>query len=90
MWLCSTPGPTEHSLVHQSPRALIQEMPVIRMTPIERHKLKLTGTVEVPIYVTSSRRNSMGEGYVTSLHLPSNQHNSFWILEGVCLILNTD
>ncbi|KAM3182244.1 hypothetical protein ACTXT7_012779 [Hymenolepis weldensis] len=80
----------EHSLVHQPPRALIQEMPVIRLTPIERHKLKLTGTVEVPVYVTSSRRNVMGEGYVTSLDLPSNQHNSFWILEGACLILNTD
>ncbi|VDM32164.1 unnamed protein product [Hydatigera taeniaeformis] len=80
----------EHSMVHQSPRMLIQELPVIRLTPIERHKLKLTGTVEVPVYVTSSRRNAMGEGYVTKLDMPTNEHNSFWILEGACIILNTD
>ncbi|KAL5105240.1 Dynein heavy chain 10 axonemal [Taenia crassiceps] len=80
----------EHSMVHQLPRMLIQELPVIRLTPIERHKLKLTGTVEVPVYVTSSRRNAMGEGYVTKLDMPTNKHNSFWILEGACIVLNTD
>lgn len=76
--------------MHPVPRQLIQEMPVIRLTPIERHKLKLTGTVDIPVYINSSRRNAMGEGFVTNLDIPTNEHNSHWVLEGACIILNTD
>ncbi|VDL92009.1 unnamed protein product [Schistocephalus solidus] len=80
----------ENSLTHQQPRQLLQEMPVIRLTPIERHKLKLTGTVDLPVYVNSSRRNAMGQGFVVHLDIPTKEHASHWILEGACIILNTD
>nr|CAK6928266.1 unnamed protein product [Fasciola hepatica] len=77
-------------LVRQNPRMLMQEMPVVRLTPIERHRLKLTGTVPVPVYITSLRRNAMGEGFVTVLDLPTTEHPSHWILQGVAILLNTD
>lgn len=76
--------------MRQNPRVLMQEMPVIRLTPIERHRLKLTGTVPVPVYITSLRRNAMGEGFVTVLDLPTTEHPSHWILQGVAILLNTD
>ncbi|TGZ71294.1 hypothetical protein CRM22_002727 [Opisthorchis felineus] len=80
----------EGCLVRQTPRELLQELPIVKLTPIEKHRLKLTSTVPVPVYVTSQRRNAMGEGFVTSLDMPTHEHPSHWILQGAAILLNTD
>ena len=67
-----------------------QAMPVIQIVPIESHKLKLQDTLRTPVYVTSQRRNAMGVGLVFESDLHTTEHISHWILQGVCLILNTD
>ncbi|CAH8459226.1 unnamed protein product [Dicrocoelium dendriticum] len=77
-------------LVRQKPRELLQEMPLVKLAPIEKHRLKLTGTVSLPVYITSQRRNAMGEGFVVALDIPTKEHPSHWILQGAALLLNTD
>ncbi|KAF5402104.1 hypothetical protein PHET_04435 [Paragonimus heterotremus] len=83
-------GCHEGCLVRQNPRELLQEMPIVKLTPIEKHRLKLTGTVPLPVYITSQRRNAMGEGFVIALDIPTIEHPSHWILQGAAILLNTD
>jgi len=68
----------------------MQAMPVIKIIPVESHKLKLQDTLRTPVYVTSQRRNAMGVGLVFEADLHTTEHVSHWILQGVCLVLNTD
>ena len=42
------------------------------------------------MYVTSQRRNAMGVGLVFEADLATTEHISHWVLQGVCLTLNTD
>jgi dynein heavy chain len=49
-------------LVRQPPKMLVQEMPIMQIIPIELSKLKLQGTIRVPMYVTQERKNAMGVG----------------------------
>lgn len=77
-------------LVKQPPKQLLQELPVLRVIPIESHKLKLHGTLETPVYTTSDRRNAMGVGLVFEANLATKCHSSHWILQGVALTLNDD
>lgn len=72
------------------PKVLVEELPVLRVIPIERHRLKLQNTLRTPVYTTSLRRNAMGIGLVFEADLTTYEHSSHWILQGVCLILNTD
>ncbi|XP_025092040.1 dynein heavy chain 10, axonemal-like isoform X1 [Pomacea canaliculata] len=77
-------------LIKQKPKQLIQELPVLKVIPIESHRLKLQNTLRTPVYVTSLRRNAMGVGLVFEADLATTEHISHWVLQGVCLILNTD
>ncbi|PVD32839.1 hypothetical protein C0Q70_08286 [Pomacea canaliculata] len=77
-------------LIRQKPKQLIQELPVLKIIPIEAHRLKLQNTFRTPVYVTSQRRNAMGVGLVFEADLATTEHISHWVLQGVCLILNTD
>merc|ERR1711881_781732 len=77
-------------LVKQPPKQLLQELPVLKVIPIEAHKLKLHGTLETPVYTTSDRRNAMGVGLVFEANLATRNHKSHWVLQGVCLTLNDD
>lgn len=72
------------------PKQLIQELPVLKVIPIESHRLKLQNTFRTPVYTTSQRRNAMGVGLVFEADLATTEHSSHWVLQGVCLILNTD
>lgn len=47
-------------------------------------------TFRTPVYTTSQRRNAMGVGLVFVADLRTEKHTSHWILQGVCLTLNTD
>jgi len=72
------------------PKQLVCELPILRVIPIEAHKLKLHNTLRTPVYVTSERRNAMGVGLVFEADLATLDHQSHWILQGVCLTLNSD
>jgi dynein heavy chain len=77
-------------LDYQEPKVLIYEMPLLQVIPVEANKLKLRGTIKTPAYVTQLRRNAMGVGLVFEADLKTDKHVSHWVLQGVCLVLNTD
>jgi dynein heavy chain len=72
------------------PKVLIEDLPILRIIPIEAHRLKLVNTYRTPVYTTSTRRNAMGVGLVFEADLTTEEHLSHWTLQGVCLLLNTD
>lgn len=74
----------------QNPKELIYQMPVIKINPVEANKLKLKDNLKVPVYVTQNRRNAAGVGHVFDADLNTKEHSSHWILQGVCMVLNTD
>ncbi|XP_028981786.1 dynein heavy chain 10, axonemal [Diachasma alloeum] len=80
----------DHCLRRSHPKVLIEELPILTIVPIESHRLTLQNTVKTPVYVTSRRRNAMGEGLMFEADLRTTEHISLWVLQGVCLILNTD
>ncbi|ELK26425.1 Dynein heavy chain 10, axonemal [Myotis davidii] len=47
-------------------------------------------TFRTPVYTTSTRRNAMGVGLVFEADLFTTRHISHWVLQGVCLTLNSD
>lgn len=77
-------------LRRSSPKILIEPLPVMNVIPIEAFRLKLQNTLKTPVYTTSQRRNAMGVGLVFEADLGTTEHISHWILQGVCLVLNTD
>ncbi|KAL7295702.1 hypothetical protein TKK_0011053 [Trichogramma kaykai] len=80
----------ENCLKRSRPKILIEELPILSVIPIESHRLKLLNTIKTPVYTTSNRRNAMGVGLVFEADLRTREHTSHWILQGVCLVLNTD
>ncbi|KNE56972.1 hypothetical protein AMAG_17984 [Allomyces macrogynus ATCC 38327] len=68
---------------------LVQPLPILRIIPIELAKLKLINTFKTPVYTTSQRRNAAGVGWVFDADLATKNHPSHWVLQGVCLVMNT-
>ncbi|CAF0910630.1 unnamed protein product [Adineta ricciae] len=79
-----------YCLIDQLNKQLIQVMPLIKIIPSETHRVNLNNSLAAPVYVTSDRRNAMGIGLVFEVNLPTKKDPSHWILNGVCLLLNTD
>ncbi|XP_048858906.1 dynein axonemal heavy chain 10 [Brienomyrus brachyistius] len=77
-------------LVRSKPKVLVAQLPILKVIPIEAHRLKLQNTLRTPVYTTSMRRNSMGVGLVFEADLFTTKHISHWVLQGVCLCLNAD
>ncbi|XP_053509735.1 dynein axonemal heavy chain 10 isoform X2 [Ictalurus furcatus] len=77
-------------LVRSKPKALMVQLPILKVIPIEAHRLKLQNTLRTPVYTTSMRRNAMGIGLVFEADLFTTKHHSHWVLQGVCLCLNAD
>uniref|UniRef100_A0A3P8UAE7 Dynein axonemal heavy chain 10 n=1 Tax=Amphiprion percula TaxID=161767 RepID=A0A3P8UAE7_AMPPE len=77
-------------LVRSKPKVLIVELPILKVIPIEARRLRLQNTLRTPVYTTSLRRNAMGVGLVFEADLFTTMHISHWVLQGVCLCLNTD
>ncbi|KAI9351727.1 dynein heavy chain, N-terminal region 1-domain-containing protein [Zopfochytrium polystomum] len=69
---------------------LLQDLPILRIIPIEAHRLKLVNTFRTPVYTTQLRRNAAGVGWVFDADLSTGDHISHWVLQGVALILNAD
>ncbi|GKT24643.1 Dynein axonemal heavy chain 10, partial [Aduncisulcus paluster] len=79
----------ESMLRRQNPKELIVSLPVMQIVPIEMARLRLQNTLKTPVYLTQARRSAMGEGLVFEADLTTTEHKSHWILQGVCLVLNT-
>ncbi|KAM8812104.1 dynein axonemal heavy chain 10 [Rhynchonycteris naso] len=77
-------------LIKSKPKVLVVDLPVLKIIPIEVHRLKLQNTFRTPVYTTSTRRNAMGVGLVFEADLFTTMHISHWVLQGVCLTLNSD
>ncbi|KAJ7387133.1 Dynein heavy chain 10, axonemal [Desmophyllum pertusum] len=77
-------------LKRPKPKVLVEELPILKVIPIEAHRLKLQNTYRSPVYTTSQRRNAMGVGLVFEADLATHEHISHWVLQGVCLTLNSD
>ena len=77
-------------LVRQPPKQLVQELPILRIIPVEASKLKLSNCFKTPVYITQARRSAMGTGLVMEADLASAEHASHWTLQGVALCLNID
>ncbi|XP_067084612.1 dynein axonemal heavy chain 10 [Osmerus mordax] len=77
-------------LVRSKPKVLLVPLPILKVIPIEAHRLKLQNTLKTPVYTTSMRRNAMGVGLVCEADLFTTKHISHWVLQGVCLSLNSD
>ncbi|XP_074916070.1 dynein axonemal heavy chain 10 [Chelonoidis abingdonii] len=77
-------------LARSKPKVLTIDLPILKIIPIESHRLKLQNTFRTPVYTTSMRRNAMGIGLVFEADLSTVKHISHWVLQGVCLTLNSD
>ncbi|XP_071339029.1 dynein axonemal heavy chain 10 [Trachinotus anak] len=77
-------------LVKSKPKVLVVELPILKVIPIETRRLRLQNTLRTPVYTTSLRRNAMGVGLVFEADLFTTMHISHWVLQGVCLCLNSD
>ncbi|KAK3924935.1 Dynein heavy chain 10, axonemal [Frankliniella fusca] len=77
-------------LARSFPKVLQEELPIVMVIPIEAYRLKLQNTIKTPVYTTSMRRNAMGVGLVFVADLSTEEHSSHWILQGVCIVLNSD
>jgi len=77
-------------LIRQPPKVLVQELPIMQIVPVELNKLKLHGTIRIPMYITQQRRNAMGVGMMMEADLDTGEHSSHWVLQGTALVLNTD
>merc|ERR1719316_2324371 len=62
-------------LVRQPPKVLVQELPIMMIIPVEQNKLKLHGTIRVPMYITQQRRNAMGVGMMMEADLDSRREH---------------
>lgn len=77
-------------LKRQEPKKLVEEFPIIQIIPIEKDRLKLQNTFRTPVYVTPERATKTGVGIVFEVDLPTHEHPSHWVLQGVCLTLQSD
>jgi dynein heavy chain len=77
-------------LDYQRPKELVQVMPLLEIIPVEANKLKLRGTMKVPVYTTQARANAKGVGMSFIADLKTNKHVSHWSLQGVACMLNIE
>ncbi|XP_063271579.1 dynein axonemal heavy chain 10 [Prinia subflava] len=80
----------EGCLIQSKPRVPVVELPILKIIPIQAHRLRLQNTLRTPVYTTSLRRNAMGLGLVFEADLYTTKHISHWVLQGVCLTLNAE
>lgn len=69
------------------PWTFSQTLPIPGHPP---HASPSQNTFRTPVYTTSTRRNAMGVGLVFEADLFTTRHISHWVLQGVCLTLNSD
>ena len=73
----------------QDPNMLQTALPLLRLTTIEKVKMSSERkSYRSPIYVTHDRRSRNGEGLVLEAELRTVIHPTFWVLQGVAILLN--
>jgi dynein heavy chain len=77
-------------LTHQQNNDATTELPIIKIIPIQKKKVIAQKSLRTPVYLTKSRRSAKGEGLVFEAFLNTDIHHSFWILQGVAIIMNLD
>jgi dynein heavy chain len=76
-------------LVVQKPKELVLELPLMRVMPLERSKMRTQNMLRTPIYLTQKRRDAAGVGLVQTAWLETTEHASFWVLQGTAIMMNT-
>ncbi|CAD5121743.1 DgyrCDS10220 [Dimorphilus gyrociliatus] len=79
-----------NTLKRIDPREFFTPLPILKIVPIEIHRLKLQNTIKTPVYVTSYRSNRLGDGLVFEADLHTTEHPSHAILKGLYLTLNKE
>lgn len=68
-----------------------EKLPILAVIPIETRLLKLPkNSITIPVYVISKRGNSINDNCVFQANLNTQLHKNFWILRGICVVMNTD
>ncbi|CAD7925016.1 unnamed protein product [Amoebophrya sp. A120] len=75
-------------LARQLPKVLVEQMPLVKIIPVEANRLKLRNSLPTPVYITQLRRNAMGVGLVFEANLHTEVHPSLWVLQSVACMLN--
>lgn len=66
-------------------------LPILAIVPAESRLLKLPkSSIAVPVYVTTKRGNLEDNNCVFEANLNTIRHKSFWILRGVCIVMNPE
>ncbi|KAG2382028.1 hypothetical protein C9374_005820 [Naegleria lovaniensis] len=79
--------PKSHCLRTQKPKQLREELPVLEIIPTENSKVKVQNTFHAPVYYTSDRNDAGNKGLVFEANLQTEEHDSIWSLQGVCITL---
>lgn len=67
------------------------KLPILAIVPVEKRLLKSPkSSITIPVYVTSKRRNFVDNNCVFEANLNTLIHKSFWILKGVCVVMNLE
>lgn len=73
------------------PHTALEKLPILAIIPIETRLLKLPkSSISIPVYVTSKRGNSIDDNCVFEANLNTLLHQSFWILRGICIVMNSE
>jgi dynein heavy chain, axonemal len=80
----------QRCLIEQTKQPWLQLMPLMKIIPSRTRRCHQDDVLLTPVYMTSDRRNVLGHGYVFEAHLRTTRDISYWILNGVCLLLNDD
>lgn len=71
---------------------MLEKLPILAIVPVETRLLNLPKSlITIPVYVTSKRGNYTEENNcVFEANLNISIHKSFWILRGVCIVMNSE
>lgn len=75
---------------HNTSNKMYDKLPILAIIPIETHLLRLPkSSIKIPVYVTSNRENSIDHhNFVFEANFDTSLHKSFWILRGICIVMN--
>ena len=94
-FMCPSHGFLSHSKCSRSSRfSLHTGQNALLNSPqiytVEVNRVKAGRAVPTPVYSTEGRRDAAGKGLIFEVSLPTEVHESLWILQGVALVLNVD
>lgn len=68
---------------------MYDKLPILAIIPIQTRLLKIPkSSIAIPVYMTSKQGNSMDNNCVFETNLHTSIHKNFWILRGVCIVMN--